>query len=239
MDVDNLDPGVDFVEEIKRSVGSCDVLIAVIGKRWLISSDEHGKRRLDNPNDFVRIEIAIALKLGIGVIPVLVEGASIPEYGELPDDLKQLIWRNALGVTHHRFDGDFRRLVAAIERIFEKANAMRKQLERERLEAEPASVAYREGQRHFDERDYTKAKPLFEKASEAGDPLAMLTLGEMHFKGLGVVRNSDQALSWYRRAAVLGNVDAAKALAKLCTMGYGAPSYRWGLRSTRPGTSVL
>ena len=100
------------------------------------------------------------------------EGASIPQYAEPPDDLKQLMRRNALEVSHYRFDGDFRRLVAAIEQIFEKANAMRKQLERERLETEPASVAYREGQRHFDERDYTKAKPLFEKASEAGDTLA-------------------------------------------------------------------
>ncbi|MGA7905250.1 MAG: toll/interleukin-1 receptor domain-containing protein [Terrimicrobiaceae bacterium] len=53
MDVDNLDPGVDFVDAIEESVGSCDVLIAVIGKHWLISSDEEGRRRLDNPEDFV------------------------------------------------------------------------------------------------------------------------------------------------------------------------------------------
>jgi hypothetical protein len=62
IDVDNLDLGVDFVEAIEKSVGSCDVLIAVIGKHWLMSSDEEGRRRLDNPEDFVRIEIATALK---------------------------------------------------------------------------------------------------------------------------------------------------------------------------------
>jgi hypothetical protein len=67
IDVDNLDPGVDFVETIERSVGSCDVLIAVIGKRWLISSSEESSRRLDNPEDLVRIEIATALKRNIRV----------------------------------------------------------------------------------------------------------------------------------------------------------------------------
>src|SRR4051794_332108 len=61
MDVDAIDPGIDFVEAIEQSVGSCDVLIAVIGKRWLTSSDEEGRRRLDNPEDFVRAEIGTAL----------------------------------------------------------------------------------------------------------------------------------------------------------------------------------
>jgi hypothetical protein len=58
IDVDNLDPGIDFVEAIEQSVGACDVLIAVIGNRWLISSEAEGSRRLDNPDDFVRLEIA-------------------------------------------------------------------------------------------------------------------------------------------------------------------------------------
>ena len=88
IDVDNLDPGVDFVEAIEQSVGSCDVLIAVIGKRWLISSEADGGRRLDNPDDFVRLEIAVALKRNIRVIPVLVDDASMPRANDLPDDLK-------------------------------------------------------------------------------------------------------------------------------------------------------
>ena len=120
IDVDNLDLGVDFVEAIEQSVGSCDVLIAVIGRNWLISSDEEGKRRLDNPEDFVRIEIATALKRGIRVIPVLVDGASIPRSGDLPDDLKPLVRRNALEVSHTRFKGDCARLIAALERILER-----------------------------------------------------------------------------------------------------------------------
>jgi hypothetical protein len=74
IDVDNIAPGVDFVKAIEKSVRSCDVLISVIGKHWLTSTDEDGKRRLENTDDFVRLEIATALKRGIRVIPVLVDG---------------------------------------------------------------------------------------------------------------------------------------------------------------------
>ena len=137
MDVDNLDPGVDFVKTIEESVGSCDVLIAVIGRRWLISSDEEGRRRLDNSEDFVRIEIATALKRGIRVIPVLVEGVSMPRSGDLPDDLKSLLRRHALEVSHTRFRADSERLIGAVERALEQAKAEQRQREeKERLEAE-------------------------------------------------------------------------------------------------------
>jgi hypothetical protein len=137
MDVDNLDPGVDFVKAIEESVGSCDVLIAVIGRRWLISSDEEDRRRLDNSEDFVRIEIATALKRGIRVIPVLVEGVSMPRSGDLPDDLRSLLRRHALEVSHTRFRADSERLIGAVERALEQAKAEQRQREeKERLEAE-------------------------------------------------------------------------------------------------------
>ena len=133
IDVDNLDLGVDFVEAIENSVGSCDVLIAVIGKHWLMSSDEEGRRRLDNPEDFVRIEIATALKRGVIVIPLLVDGAMMPRSRDLPDDLKPLVRRNALEVSHTRFKGDCARLIAALERVL---GVRAEQREKERLEAE-------------------------------------------------------------------------------------------------------
>ena len=110
MDVDSLAPGVDFVEALERSVGACDVLIAVIGKRWLSASDEECNRRLDNPEDFVRVEVATALKRGIRVIPVLVEGALMPRSDQLPDDLKALVRRNALELSHISFRGSNHRL---------------------------------------------------------------------------------------------------------------------------------
>jgi hypothetical protein len=126
IDVDNLDLGEDFVEAIETSVASCDVLVAVIGVRWLISADKEGRRRLDNSDDFVRLEIATALKRGVRVIPVLVEGALMPRATELPDDLQLLVRRNALELSHSRFNADAEHLVAAIKRVLEKAHAERR-----------------------------------------------------------------------------------------------------------------
>lgn len=74
MDVDSLDLAVDFVKAVQESVGACEVLITVIGKHWLSSADEQGRPRLDNPEDFVRLEIGTVPKRDIRVIPVLVDG---------------------------------------------------------------------------------------------------------------------------------------------------------------------
>jgi TIR domain len=137
MDVDTLKPGVDFVDAIEKSVGSCDLLIAVIGACWVTVTDEQGRRRLDNSEDFVRREIATALRREIRVIPVLVDGAVMPRQNDLPDDLKPLVRRNALPVSDTRFDDDCQRLVTAIEQVFEVASAERRlREEKEQLEAQ-------------------------------------------------------------------------------------------------------
>ena len=118
-------------------MGSCDVLIAVIGRHWLISTDEKRRRRLDDPDDFVRLEIATALKRNIRVIPVLVDGATMPRPSDLPGDLKSLVRRNAVEVSHTRFSADSERLIAALERVFEKTAAeQREREEKERLEVQ-------------------------------------------------------------------------------------------------------
>jgi hypothetical protein len=132
MDIDAIALGEDFVEAIETTVAKCDVLIAVIGKNWLTSKDDHGNRRLDNPKDFVRIEIETALKRKIRVIPVLVDGALMPGEGDIPGDLKPLVRRNALMITDTSFDGDCQRLAAAIRLVLEKAAAE----ERKRLATE-------------------------------------------------------------------------------------------------------
>jgi TIR domain len=129
MDVDNIEPGADFVQAIEDIVSACDVLIAVIGHRWLTSSDHWGKRRLDNPQDLVRLEVATALKRGIRVVPVLVEGAKIPKAGQLPNDLKLLVRRNALEIGHTRFNSDSENLIAAVERALGEAIEHQRKLE--------------------------------------------------------------------------------------------------------------
>ena len=78
MDIDAIGLGDDFVEVIETTVAKCDVLIAVIGRNWVTSKDDHGDRRLNNPEDFVRMEIGAALKRKIRVMPVLVDGALMP-----------------------------------------------------------------------------------------------------------------------------------------------------------------
>ena len=115
MDVDTIEAGLDFVEVLQNAVRSCDVLVALIGRGWLNIKDDTGKRRLDSPEDFVRIEIAAALERDIRVIPVLVDGAPMPRSTELPDNLKPLARRNALQVDHHSFNADARRLISQLE----------------------------------------------------------------------------------------------------------------------------
>jgi hypothetical protein len=119
MDVDTIEPGVDFNEEIDRAIGHCDVLIALIGPRWLESSNARG-RRLDDPQDYVRLEIGHALDRGIRVIPTLVGGAEMPEADVLPGDLAKLAKRNAVELTDKRFRTDLQALVEPLERIAEQ-----------------------------------------------------------------------------------------------------------------------
>lgn len=118
MDID-LEPGLDFVEEIESAVQSCDVLVAVIGKQWLSVVDDAGQRRIDGDQDWVRLEVATALRRGIRVIPCLVEGAEMPQASQLPDDLAGLARKQAVSFTHERFRSDAARLTAVIERILE------------------------------------------------------------------------------------------------------------------------
>jgi tetratricopeptide (TPR) repeat protein len=192
IDVD-LDPGIDFVEAIETSVASCDVLIAVIGKRWLLSSDEEGKRRLDNTEDFVRVEIATALRRKIRVIPVLVDGASMPRSSELPDDLKLLARRNALEISHNRFNADFGRLVMAIEKTLEKAEAERLQREKERLDQRPEAE---EKQRLETQHRQGVEREQLENSTRQKDAIAAYNRGCAHHKN----KEYYEAISEYTEA---------------------------------------
>jgi TIR domain len=78
MDVDSIEPGVDFSDAIQQAIGSSDVLLALIGPDWLTATDQDGRRRLDDPDDIVRLEVEAALECGVRVIPVLAEGATMP-----------------------------------------------------------------------------------------------------------------------------------------------------------------
>ena len=115
MDLDTIRPGDDFVQVISDKVAACDVLIALIGKQWEHILNARGHRRLDDPNDFVRIEIASALGRKVRVIPALIEGAIMPESGDLPEDLAPLSRRNAIEIRNSMFRQNVARLIQVIE----------------------------------------------------------------------------------------------------------------------------
>ena len=121
MDVDAIEPGMDYVEAIVRAVEACDVLVAVIGPGWLPAADRRGWRRLDDPSDWVRVEVGTALARDVRVIPVLVGNAVMPTKGELPNDIAGLARRNALRIRHESFRADAGQLVALIERMLASA----------------------------------------------------------------------------------------------------------------------
>jgi hypothetical protein len=120
MDVDGIPLGTDFVNRLNDEVAKCDVLLAVIGRQWIDLRDESGHRRLDNPNDFVRVEIGAALKRDIPLIPILLDGTRIPNDEMLPDDLKGLAARHGLDVRHATFHADLDRLVSELKRMFRR-----------------------------------------------------------------------------------------------------------------------
>jgi CHASE2 domain-containing sensor protein len=115
MDVDTIAPGTDFGPAIRENLDRSDLLLAVIGRDWL-QAGASGSRRIDDPGDWVRTEVATALARGIPVIPVLVGGASLPKAGELPEPLQELARRQSVDVRNASFRDDTERLVEAIER---------------------------------------------------------------------------------------------------------------------------
>ncbi len=126
IDVDTIEPGVDFAEEINRAVAACKVLLAVIGPNWLTATDERDRRRLDDPDDIVRLEIEAALARSVRVIPILAEGAVMPGRHDLPESLAGLARRNALLIRHESFRDDAGRLITAIERVLAVPDARRR-----------------------------------------------------------------------------------------------------------------
>ena len=117
MDVTGIAPGIDFRKVIEEKVGACDVLLVVIGKSWVVARNAASEPRLQDAKDFVRLEVASALKRDIPVIPVLVDGASMPAAADLPADLEALAWRNAVELRHARWDADLQALIAALKNI--------------------------------------------------------------------------------------------------------------------------
>ena len=183
--------GDDFVERITSAVASCDVLLALIGRRWL--TDQDGQRRLDKPDDFVRLEIEAALTRNVRVIPILIEAVQMPRANELPASLAKLARRQALEVSPNRFERDTQRLLEALDRALAEAP--------ERQEAGRA----------------TRSRPPVEQPAEADSAPpgvssaatpGRITSGQVH-ANLGDVQATadeiDQGITWTDTSASLSS----------------------------------
>jgi TonB family protein len=117
MDVAGIEAGRDFRKAIEESVANCGVLLVIIGPSWVAAKNEAGVRRLDDPADFVREEVAAALRRDIPVIPVLVRGAEMPRVEQLPETLTDLAYRNCVELTHARWRSDVQLLIEPLRRL--------------------------------------------------------------------------------------------------------------------------
>ncbi len=135
MDVNSIEPGADFIQALEDAVAACDVFIAMIGPAWLTAADDQGQPRLMEWNDFVRLEIASALKQDKLVIPVLVGRAKMPAPDDLPEDLQALARRNAIELSHQRFAFDMGQLIERIKSA-SPARAVKVPVDSEAIRAE-------------------------------------------------------------------------------------------------------
>ena len=123
-DLASIPAGETFTEYLERELSQCQVLIAVIGPKWLESTDKDYRRRLDNPNDWVRLEVEWALKRKISVIPLLINNTRMPQADTLPRSLKALTSRHAARLGHSLWLNrrDVARLVGDINKCLQKAS---------------------------------------------------------------------------------------------------------------------
>src|SRR6266508_1693330 len=169
MDIDRIEPGLDFADVISEAVASCDVFIALIGSRWLTSADAKGRPRLENPEDFIRLELEAALELDVRLIPALVQNAQMPSSDELPETLRPFARRHAVELSDTRWTFDIGKLIETLERL-ETGLAERETAEREaqeRAEAEAQAQAEREtAEREAQERAEAEAQAQAEREAQ-------------------------------------------------------------------------
>ena len=241
MDVDHIPAGVDFEAHLNSQIAACEIALVVIGPRWLEVKDDSGGRRLDNPDDFVVIEIATALARNIRVIPVLVDGARVPKAGELPDPLKALARRQAVEVRQLHFGRDAEALVERVNEALKGELGRQSPWRGKAIAGAAAAVLLLLGWIGLSSIDLTvwrlrqpalpissqPAPPVssahkdYEKAAAKGDASAMFNLGVLYHNGQGVVQDYVKAREWYEKAAANGDASAMFNLGVLYDNGFG------------------
>jgi hypothetical protein len=170
MDVVDIEAGRDFREVIDENVASCGVFLAVIGPSWLNAKDAAGLRRLDNPMDFVRLETGSALKRRIPLVPVLVHGARMPVEEELPEELKELTYRNAIELTHARWNSDLEVLIGVLRPHLANASQL---------------------------PDFVDGQESVPDLAEGADPFNITGVWECNDGGIYYIRNLGREVWWF------------------------------------------
>lgn len=141
MDIDSIPPGVEFEQHIRDEIKICDLVLVLIGDNWLDRTGLGRTRRIDQPNDFVRLEIESALASPrVQLLPVLVEGASMPQVIDLPESIRALARINAIELSDRRWTSDLERLSRTVDRIREDTEARVQKERREKYENYPPPV---------------------------------------------------------------------------------------------------
>ena len=241
MDVDNISTAVNFVQQLERELTNCKVFLCVVGHNWLNAKGEDGHRRLDQPDDYVRTEIAASIKRDITIIPILIDGARMPKPRELPDDIAPLAARQALDVNSVHFQRDVNELTQIIREFLQKdrqevrglniaiASSIALFAIALFLYAEKPSIFF--GPPSEDSWDHLfpfemNQKRKLEMAADQGDPLAMIDLGLHYINGGGKV--------WYRDYSNAKRLfESAAAKGAPAAMIYLGDLYRDGLGVTK------
>lgn len=117
LDLADLAPGADWTRQLHQAVAAAELVLVVMGPHWAQARDPDGNRRLDDPQDFIRSEVAAALRMDKRVVPVLVGGADMPSASDLPDDVQGLVRRQAIELHDRGWDADVQTLVEVVDRL--------------------------------------------------------------------------------------------------------------------------
>jgi hypothetical protein len=205
-DANSIRRGEDFTSAIDRVARNCRVALIVVGPHWA-EPDDDGGRRLDDPNDWVRLEVETLLGRQVPVIPVLVGGAHIPDFSALPISIAPLSRRAGVAISDEAFAVDVAMLVERLESDWGIAPTGRADV-RASGEAGSSAFLFARGLRSESAGKRQRSLQFFQKAAQQGDPMAQITLG-LRLEELG---RDSEASRWIVDAAAGGDPMAERIL---------------------------
>src|SRR5215467_5458681 len=237
MDVDSITLGRDFRRALQERLVSCDLMLVLIGKNWVTSKDQSGQRRLENVNDFIRLEIETALQRNISVTPVLLQGAQMPTPEQLPKSMRDFAYRSAFELSHTRWESDVHEMLRRLKIMESRATANGTTTDsRSTIRTPTKKVVFGSivvvlvlvtaigVMRSIQKPSPTSPAPAPSLQTDSAKAAALFEKGEQYYYGRGVEQNYAKAAEWYRKAADQGVADAQARLGVMYAYGQGVPN---------------